>query len=156
IATFVSQGVRTDLDPVGRVLTISRPENLATAEVRGFEIGVQQFLDFLPAPFDGFGFIANYTYSDSEDNAGFPLVAVSPHSYNLIALYEKGPLSARVAYNWRDEAVFEFSEGRPSYIGERSQLDAQLGYDITRRLQLSFQAQNLSPEDSATVEYSGS
>ncbi len=155
IANFVTQGTDTDLDPQGRVLTFTRPENLATAEVRGFEIGTQQFFDFLPAPFDGFGVIANYTYSDSEDNSGFPLVAVSKNSYNLIGLYEKGPVSARLAYNWRDEAVFEFSEGRPSFIGERSQLDAQFGYDINDRIQLSFQALNLSPDDSATFEYSG-
>jgi iron complex outermembrane receptor protein len=156
IANFVTQGVDLDLDPAGRTLTFSRPENLASAEVRGLEIGVQQFLDFLPAPFNGFGFIANYTYADSEDNNGFPLVAVSEHSYNLIGLYESGRLSGRIAYNWRDDALFEFSEGRPSFIAARSQLDAQLGYDVSDTIQLSLQATNLIPEDSATVEYSGS
>lgn len=154
IARFVTEGVDTDLDPLGRNLSFIRPENLATAEVRGFEIGAQQFLDFLPAPLDGLGFIANYTYSDSEDENGFPLVGVSENSYNLIGLYEKGPFSARLAYNWRDEAIFEFSQDRPSFIGERSQLDAQMGFDISKRVQLSLQALNLSPEDSATVEYS--
>jgi len=154
IASFVTSGVDTVLDPQGRVLTFSRPENLASAKIKGFEIGVQQFFDFLPAPFDGLGIIANYTFSDSEDNAGFPLVAVSKNSYNLVGLFEKGPISARVAYNYRDEAVFEFSEGRPSFIGPRSQLDAQIGVDITKRIALSFQAQNLIPSDSATTEYS--
>jgi iron complex outermembrane receptor protein len=154
IATFVTSGVDTNLDPLGRQLVFSRPENLAKAKIKGFEAGVQQFFDFLPAPLDGFGVIANYTYSDSEDDSGFPLVAVSKHSYNLIGLYEKGRISARVAYNYRDEAVFEFSEGRPSFIGPRSQLDAQLGYDITKNIALSLQAQNLDPEESATVEYS--
>lgn len=154
IASFVTSGVDTDLDPQGRVLTFSRPENLASAKIKGFEIGVQQFFDFLPAPFDGLGIIANYTYSDSKDNAGFPLVAVSKNSYNLVGLFEKGPISARVAYNYRDEAVFEFSEGRPSFIGPRSQLDAQIGVDLTKQIALSFQAQNLIPDDSATTEYS--
>jgi iron complex outermembrane receptor protein len=154
IASFVTSGVDTDLDPQGRVLTFSRPENLASAKIKGFEIGVQQFFDFLPSPFDGLGIIANYTYSDSKDNAGFPLVAVSKNSYNLVGLYEKGPISARVAYNYRDEAVFEFSEGRPSFIGPRSQLDAQVGIDLTKQIALSFQAQNLIPDDSATTEYS--
>lgn len=154
IASFVTSGVDTDLDPQGRVLTFSRPENLASAKIKGFEIGVQEFFDFLPSPFDGLGIIANYTYSDSKDNAGFPLVAVSKNSYNLVGLYEKGPISARVAYNYRDEAVFEFSEGRPSFIGPRSQLDAQLGIDLTKQIALSFQAQNLIPDDSATTEYS--
>lgn len=154
IASFVTTGIDTNLDPAGRELTFSRPENLASAKIKGFEIGVQQFFDFLPAPLDGLGIIANYTFSDSEDNAGFPLVAVSKHSYNLVGLYEKGPFSARIAYNYRDEAVFEFSEGRPSFVGARSQLDAQIGVDLAKGIALSLQAQNLIPEDSATTEYS--
>ena len=101
IASFVTTGIDTNLDPQGRELTFSRPENLASARIKGFEVGVQQFMDFLPSPFDGLGVIANYTYSDSEDNAGFPLVAVSENSYNLIGLYEKGPFSARIAYNYQ-------------------------------------------------------
>jgi iron complex outermembrane recepter protein len=154
IASFVTTGVDLNLDDQGRELTFSRPENLASAKIKGFEIGIQQFMDFLPSPLDGFGVIANYTYSDSEDNAGFPLVAVSKNSYNLVGLYEKGPFSARVAYNYRDEAVFEFSEGRPSFVGSRSQLDAQVGLDITENFALSLQAQNLMPKKSATSEYS--
>ena len=154
IASFVTTGIDTNLDPAGRELTFSRPENLASARIKGFEIGIQQFFDFLPGPFDGLGIIANYTYSDSEDNAGFPLVAVSKNSYNLVGLYEKGPFSARVAYNYRDEAVFEFSEGRPSFIGPRSQLDAQIGIDLAKGIALSLQAQNLIPDESATTEYS--
>ena len=154
IASFVTSGVDTNLDPAGRTLTFSRPENLASARIKGFEVGIQQFFDFLPAPLDGFGIIANYTYSDSKDNAGFPLVAVSKNSYNLVGLYEKGPFSARLAYNYRDQAAFEFSEGRPSFIGPRSQLDAQVGVDITKWLSLSLQAQNLMPKSSATQEYS--
>lgn len=154
IATFNSPGTDLSLDPLGRQLLFSRPENLASAKIKGFEIGVQQFLDFLPSPLDGLGFIANYTYSDAKDNAGFPLVAVSKHSYNLVGLYEKGPFSARIAYNYRDRAVFEFSEGRPSFIAGRSQLDAQIGFDLSENFAISLQAQNLMPEDSATVEYS--
>ena len=154
IASFVTSGVDTNLDPQGRVLVFSRPENLASAKIKGFEVGIQQFADFLPSPFDGLGIIANYTYSDSEDQSGFPLVAVSKNSYNLVGLYEKGPFSARIAYNYRDEAVFEFSEGRPSFIGSRSQLDAQIGFDITKNFAISLQAQNLMPKKSATSEYS--
>lgn len=154
IASFVTTGIDLDLDDQGRELTFSRPENLASAKIKGFEIGIQQFFDFLPSPLDGFGIIANYTYSDSQDQSGFPLVAVSKNSYNLVGLYEKGPFSARLAYNYRDEAVFEFSEGRPSFVGARSQLDAQVGFDIMKGVALSLQAQNLMPRKSATHEYS--
>jgi iron complex outermembrane receptor protein len=154
---FIATATVQEVFPGGPAFPIptTRPFNIAKAKVKGFEVGVQQFLDFLPAPFDGFGFIANYTYSDSKDNQGFPLVAVSKNSYNLVGLYEKGPFSGRLAYNFRDKALFEFSEGRPSFIGERSQLDAQVGYDINDRIALTFQAQNLLPKDSATIEYSG-
>jgi iron complex outermembrane recepter protein len=136
------------------VYRTSRPFNIASAKVRGFEVGVQQFFDFLPSPLNGFGIIANYTYADSKDSNGFPLVATSKHSYNLVALYEKGPFSARLAYNWRGDSVFEFTQGRPEVIAARSQLDAQLGIDLTKQFALSFQAQNLIPKDSATVEVS--
>lgn len=132
----------------------TRPDNIGSAKVKGFEVGFQQFFDFLPSPLDGLGVIANYTYSDATDSNGFPLVATSKNSYNLVALYEKGPVSARLAYNYRDKAVFEFTEGRPSFIAARSQLDAQIGFDISKRFAVQFQAQNLLPEDSATVEYS--
>ncbi len=153
IVTNTTQQIVPGFETLG-LFRIQRPENVASAKVRGFELGVQQFFDFLPAPLDGFGVIANYTYADSKDSNGFPLVATSKHSYNLVGLYEKGAFSARVAYNWRDDAVFEFTEGRPDVIAARSQLDAQLGVDITKGIALSFQAQNLIPKDSATVEIS--
>ena len=132
----------------------TRPANVGTAKVKGFEFGIQRFFDFLPAPFDGFGVIANYTYSDAKGDDGIPLVGVSKNSYNLIGLYEKGPFSARVAYNYRDEAAFSFTEGRPDYIDKRSQLDFQMSYDINKQFSVQFQAQNLMPKDSATIEYS--
>lgn len=136
------------------VFQTSRPFNIASARVRGFEVGVTQFFDFLPAPFDGFGIIANYTFADSEDSSGFPLVATSKHSYNLVALYEKGPVRARIAYNWRDDAVFEFTQGRPDVIAARSQLDAQISFRLFDDITLTLQGQNLLPRDSATVEVS--
>ncbi len=151
IATTTSEQIFEGFTSLGLIRS-TRPDNVDSAEVKGFEIGIQQFFDTLPAPFDGFGVIANYTYSDSNASNGFPLVAVSKHSYNLVALYEKGRVSARVAYNWRDDAVFEFTQGRPDVIAERSQLDAQIGFDLTPKIALSFQAQNLSPEEAATVE----
>ncbi len=153
IATNTTEQVIPGFENLG-VVRVIRPENVASAKVKGFEVGVTQFLDFLPSPLDGFGVIANYTFADSKDSNGFPLVATSKHSYNLVGLYEKGPLSARIAYNWRDDAVFEFTQGRPDVIAARSQLDAQIGLDLTDHVALSLQAQNLIPKDSATVEIS--
>jgi len=75
----------------------------------------------------GFGFIANYTYQDEENNTGFSdvtngravtaftaqgitdptretatLLNLSNHAYNLTGYYEKYGISARVRYTWRD------------------------------------------------------
>lgn len=146
--------IQEDIIFEGAPLTVqtSRPFNIDSAKVKGFEVGITQFLDFLPAPLDGLGVIANYTFADSEDSAGFPLVATSRHSYNLVGLYEKGPVSARIAYNWRDDAVFEFTQGRPNVIAALSQLDAQIGIDLTKQVTLQLLGQNLLPRDSATVE----
>jgi iron complex outermembrane recepter protein len=153
IITNITQQIIPGFVGLGTI-RVQRPENVASAKVKGFELGIQQFFDFLPSPFDGIGVIANYTYADSKDSNGFPLVATSKNSYNLIGLYEKGRVSGRIAYNYRSNAVFEFTEGRPDVIGARSQLDAQLGFDITKKVALSLQAQNLVPKKSATVEFS--
>ena len=141
-----------DLGPI----PYTRPANVGKAKVKGLELGVQRFFDFLPAPFDGLGAIVNYTYSDAKGDGGIPLVGVSKNSYNLIGLYEKGALSARLAYNFRDKAAFSFTEGRPDFVAKRSQLDLQIGWDLRKNLSLQFQAQNLDPKNSATVEYSNS
>lgn len=132
----------------------TRPSNVGAADINGFEVGVQHFFDDLPAPFDGLGVIANYTYSDATDDKGNPLVAVSENSFNLIGLYEQGPMSARLAYNYRDEAVFSFTQGRPNFIDKVAQLDAQFSYELSPRVTVQVQAVNLIPEDSATLEYS--
>lgn len=148
--------IQEDIVYEGVPITVqtSRPFNIASAKVKGFEIGITQFFDFLPSPLDGLGVIANYTFADSEDSAGFPLVATSRNSYNLVALYEKGPVSARIAYNWRDDSVFEFTQGRPDVIAALSQLDAQIGFDLNDQVTLQLLGQNLLPRQSATVEIS--
>jgi iron complex outermembrane recepter protein len=152
IATNSTQAIIPGFESLGEV-RITRPENVASATARGFEIGVQHFFDNLAEPFDGLGVIANYTFVDAEDSNGNPLVATSKHSYNFTGLYEKGNWKGRLSYNWRDDAVFEFTEGRPDFVKSRSQLDAQLGYDLNDDWSINFQAQNLLPKKSATVEF---
>lgn len=153
IAINTVQAIIPGFENLGLV-RVTRPENAGSAKAQGVELGIQYFFDTLPEPFNGLGVLANYTYVDAEDDKGNPLVATSKTSYNFTALYEKGRLKGRLAYNWRDDAVFEFTEGRPDFVKARSQLDAQIGFDLMDRLTLSLQAQNLLPEKSATIEYS--
>lgn len=135
------------------VIPYTRPDNVGSAKIKGFELGIQRFFDFLPAPFNSFGVIANYTYTNGLLSNGFQYPGLSMHSGNLVGLYENGPFSARLAYNSRDKAVYIFNENRPNYIGARSQLDFQAGYNLSKDVSVQFSAQNLRPKDSATIEY---
>ncbi|MCF7220821.1 TonB-dependent receptor [Marilutibacter chinensis] len=119
---------------------VTRPINTGEARIQGAEIGWTQFFDFLPAPFDGFGVSANYTYIDSstdvpaEDDAqpidtdgstfgDLPAEGLSKNSYNVAAFYEKGPWQIRLAYNWRSEYLL--SIGPNGYNGTNNNLDGE-------------------------------
>ena len=87
----------------------------APATVQGFEVGLTKYADFLPQPLSGFGINANYTYIDSQQPgamaynmlgdkiSGLPVTGLSKNTINFTLMYDNGPLSARLAYNWRDD-----------------------------------------------------
>jgi TonB-dependent receptor len=159
---------------------ITRPINTGEARIQGAEIGWNQFFDFLPAPFDGFGISANYTYIDSstdipdEDDAqpvdtdgstfdDLPADGLSKNSYNVAAFYEKGPWQIRVAYNWRSE--FLLSVGPNGYNGDNNniawklpvysddygQLDASIFYSINDNVKLGLEMNNLNNAEQRTI-----
>jgi iron complex outermembrane recepter protein len=146
----------------GQVFEIRRPQNGESGEIKGFEVGWNQFLDFLPGPLDGLGFQANYTFVDSAAPGPLagqtvPLEGLSKHSFNLIGLYEKGPLSMRVAYNWRDSFVATTagpgSGSNPIYNQGGGVLDASLNFDVTRNLSFTIDGANLTR--TPTITYFG-
>jgi iron complex outermembrane receptor protein len=139
----------------GLTYEISTFANLNPATVKGTEIGYQEFFDFLPAPFDGFGFQANYTYVDSTTPstvAGLsaPLQSLSKNSYNAILMYEKGPFSARVAWNYRSAfynsliTVVGFTSPFLGYTKGYGDLDAALSYNVTKNVEINIQGTNLT------------
>lgn len=137
----------------GQVFQVQRPSNGSNGKIKGAEIGIQTFFDFLPAPFDGFGAQANFTYVDSEApgpiaGQAVPLEGLSRESYNLIGLYEKGPLSARVAYNWRSSFV-QTTAGpgtgsNPLFNRGGGILDASISYDLSEDVTFTVDAVNLT------------
>lgn len=146
---------------------ITAPINGESGTIRGYEVGIQTFFDFLPAPFDGFGLQANYTYVDSEapsptatDTNGNPLLVpiegLSKTSYNLILLYDKDKLSARLAYNWRDDWVITTSGNGtgnlPIYNNAYGQLDASVSYDFTEHTSMTLDVVNLTDEIRQTYQ----
>jgi len=138
----------------GVTYAISTSANLNPATIKGAEAGYHQFFTFLPQPFDGLGLQANYTIVESSTPStiqgyNIPLTNLSRTSYNVVLMYEKGPFSARLAYNWRDKYVTGVSNFvnvglLQQVVKAYADLDASLNYNITKNIQLSVQGVNLT------------
>ena len=129
----------------GIVYQVTRPYNTGASVIRGVEVGYQQFYDFLPSWLGGLGLQVNYTYVDSDvTDSALPLAGVSKNSANLIGMYEKGPISLRLAYSWRDAYLTTVSNGIPVYMDAYGWLDASIGYRFTDQISLKIEGNNLS------------
>lgn len=137
----------------GVTYQVSRPQNAAPADIKGIEIGYQQFFDFLPGWMRGLGMQANYTFIDSNTpdrtlGTDVPLQNLSRHSANLIGMYERGRLSARIAYNWRDRflssvANFVGVGAVPIYTKAYGWLDASLTWRVDDKTSIALEGSNL-------------
>jgi TonB-dependent receptor len=146
-----------------------------TGKVRGVELAYNQVYDFLPGPLSGFGLSANFTYVTSSGipnsyiNGGspsnvspigqagnLPLAQLSKYSFNLQPFYEKGPISLRVAYNWRSKFLLTESDVIfpyfPIYNASTGTLDASIFYSLTKNFKVGVQAQNLTNEVTKTLQ----
>jgi TonB-dependent receptor len=113
-------------------------------------VGYQQFYDFLPGFLKGLGLQANYTYMDGnttnlDTGIELPITGLSKQSYNIIGLYVHGKISARLAYNWRDEFldVRNIAAGYDLHVDKTSQLDGQVNYKINEKFTVSLEGVNL-------------
>ena len=132
--------------------SVLQPENGGNSTLKGVEIGYQQAFTFLPAPFDNFGAVLNYTYVDASElvvtqgSPAVPLSGVSKDTYNLIGYYETSRFGVRVAYNYRSGYVVDplsyFGDGdfRKAY----GQLDLSATYHVTPNLDLMFEALDIT------------
>jgi TonB-dependent receptor len=128
----------------GVAYQVSRPQNTNAADIKGVELGYQQFYDFLPSWLSGLGLQANYTYVDSKlADSSLPLPNLSKSSYNIIGMYEKGPLSVRIAYNWRDKFMTGLVAATPVYTKTYGWLDASVSYRFTDKVSLAIEGANL-------------
>src|SRR5690606_15053025 len=141
ISSFIiNESAPEEID--GQIYNITRPVNgTEKVTINGIEAGVQLALTFLPAPFDGFGVLANFTYQDDKGFKGTDLVTgetlpfpgLSDLSYNFSLYFENERLSARASYNWREEWLIT-PAGRgslPEFNEDYGSLDASFGYNIT-------------------------
>lgn len=152
----------------GIAYDIGTTVNSGNGTIKGFEAAYQQFFDFLPGLLSGFGIQANYTFVDSNVTNPFavsgsniptrvPLEKLSKHSYNLVGLYEKGPVTARLAWSWRgkylDTTYGSGANGIPQFQKPYASLDASVSYDLNKHVAVSVDAVNLT--DRMNVTYIG-
>ena len=121
---------------------VTQPVNAPSGHISGVESGFTQFFDFLPAPLDGLGFQTNGTYIQGD------FQNISKWSYNAVGIYEKGPASLRVAFNWRSGFNVGAAPGggqQPGTIYAKAQpwLDLSANYKVTGQLLVTFDATNL-------------
>lgn len=155
IQDFVFTQVVPNVVIDGLNYNLTEPLNGGNGSIRGIEVGYQQFFDFLPGLWSGLGVEANYTYIDaisptSVAGVTTTLPGLSKNSYNLIGIYEKGPIQARVAYNWRSQFYQTVYSGataalaaNPIFFNKYGWLDASITYNVTDQLSLYAQGSNL-------------
>ncbi len=135
----------------GDVYEVTQPQNGDSATLWGLELAFQNQFRSLPAPFDGLGVYANYTWTDS--SADFPgrtgsatLPGQSAHIGNVSVWYEKFGFTARSSWNFHGkyvDAVGEEAAGDVFY-DDRVQWDVSLGQRITRHISIFADALNLT------------
>jgi TonB-dependent receptor len=144
-------------------------------KIRGLEIAYNQTYDFLPGLLSGLGLSASYTYLTSTGlpnsflNGGvsvnappsgtpgnLPLAQLSKHTVNIAPFYEKGPVSVRVAYNWRSKFLLTESDVifpyDPIWQDASGTLDASAFYTINPHVKVGVQAQNLTNTVAKTLQ----
>lgn len=138
------------------------------ARVGGVELSYSQALRGLPAPWNGLVVGANATFVRSSATIGgyrngqwqerrLALPSQSDRTFNASVGWEGHGLSARVAVNHKSAYLLEvgdvFDAVRDNWVAAQTQVDLSLRYDVTPKLQLSFEALNLG--DSRYYVYLG-
>lgn len=132
------------------------PINNREGNISGLEFAAQHFFGDT-----GFGIAANYTLvngdvgidvgaSPNEDQ--FALLGLSD-SANVVGIYEKGRISARVAWNWRDEFLIQTNRGgfrNPVFVDAYDQFDVSVSYNVTDNINLTFEGINLGGSTTRT------
>lgn len=158
ISSFIVQ--RQSAETYGGVnYLINRKVNGDGATVQGVELLVQAPFTFLSGWLSGFGVVATYSYIDSEtpirDIAGRALTfpGLSENNVNLIGYYERGPFSARVAYNWRDEYLVALSAAATGvYNDTYEDVSASVRYEFGEAWSVNVEGNNLLDSEQRTYD----
>lgn len=164
-STSASQVINLDGLPV--TVEVTQMVNAGKpVDIYGVELNLVKNFDFLPEPFDGFGVQANVTLLDTNfqqrmNDGSFvelkTMVGQANETYNVTLFHEKGPLAARLAYNYTGlkltERVNTATAYRNRYDGVDKSLDFKATYRINDRWAATVNGLNITGE--GRTEYMG-
>jgi iron complex outermembrane receptor protein len=166
VKDFVQNGLSSTTLNVNQVqggtipvtFSVLQPVNAGATTVKGAEISFQLPFTFLPAPFDGFGALLNYTYVEADPlqviqgAAPVALAGVSKNNASIVGYFENDVFGVRAAYTYRDNYVVDpysyFGDGdsRQAY----GQLDLSATYHINEQFDATLEALNVT--DNALID----
>lgn len=174
VTGFIQDDIVRRIDPILGSVEVTSPVNSNRGRFDGAEVQLSTFFDFdgVPDILRSFGVQVNYTYLDAEIDVFNPRTnsffrgrvtlpappgsvpnGVSKHTYNIVGLFERGPLSARLTYNKRssflDSRRPDSNEGSGFFEQEAlppGRLDLSLNANVTRNFTVFFDATNLTGE----------
>ncbi|HEU0043503.1 TonB-dependent receptor [Sphingomonas sp.] len=132
--------------------SLSQPQNADRGKLFGVEANLQRRFTFLPAPFDGFGASVNGTYVTSDvtvpgrESEDIPFFSQSDKIANAALFYERRAFEARLALNYRSEAIVNVGTtiNTDIYQSPRTTLDARLSYKINDAIEVFGSLSNLT------------
>ncbi len=144
---------------------VDRPVNGDGGYIRGLEATVSVPFELIHPMLDGFGLIANASWTESEIEAdgpgsATPLPGLSEEIYNLTLYYERGGFESRISSRHRSDFLGEisgFGAGRElRTVQAETVVDAQIGYRFDQGaldgLSVRAQVYNLTDEEFQTFE----
>lgn len=156
----------TDLAGTGSWASFSEANTFAngdSAKLYGLELAYSQKFDWLPAPWNGLLLGANTTFSRSDASIkGFDqasgaqikrdidLPSQSDTVGNLMLGWENEKLSLRLSANYKSDYLYELAsindKAHDLYVNDQTFIDFSARYSLTKNLQVSFEAQNLTDQ----------
>jgi TonB-dependent receptor len=126
-------------------------------KISGLELAWQQQLRALPAPFNGLGFMANYTRTDSE--ATYPtrpgetldFIGQSREVGNVALTFERAGFFLRAALNFRSPRLREdeplgADAASDRWVDDHKQFDVTLSYRLSPHWEIYAEGLNLTNE----------
>ncbi|MBU3020668.1 TonB-dependent receptor [Aestuariibacter sp. A3R04] len=160
--TYSELGLPANLLPEGKtvddIFNVTSPQNSDETEIKGAELSVQRDLDFLPAPFNHLGVIANVTWADGStlyrnvqgtglaQSKSFP--GLSDTSYNFTLYYEAEQWGGRIAAAYRSDYITRVEAG----LGDEDErgfhastfVDLSAYYWVSENVKVNFEGINLT------------